>query len=558
MWQEAAEDLRDATHRIDRASRMEIDLSQARLGAIAPILMERVLAEAPFGIRIMLPNGTAIYDNGVRLSGSDEANDSSRAGKVGVRRFPVRFDNADLEVVLTLDETEQFIREQDLFRRAFFDELTKLPNRAMFERSLSNAIGQEDVQPFALAFFDLNDFKVVNDSFGHDVGDQLLSWVARRLQSSLRPTDMPARLGGDEFALLLSPVADAAELRRDVEWLSDRLMEPMCIEGHEIVISASIGVSLFPKDGDNIETLRANADRAMYRAKSRKEGGVVFFDKGIEHALIERNRAEQRLRLAISDRRVCCAYQPKVELRSGDVVGVEVLMRWWDEKGALQTPGHVLETAAELDLMEELTIFLLEEVMDSIDLINEAFSPDCSISINIAAKQAGDVRFMRQIISLLEQSGQAARFMLELTEEAFISKSEFQQRVLPMIRRVGARVSIDDFGTGYSSLSALAEITADEVKIDRSFITDVHKRPRSQAVLKAVEALAHSLGMSIIVEGVESFEELGYLQAATGIRYAQGFYFAKPMLLTRRGSDCTVMKTGRELAVTRSVQSARR
>src|SRR4029453_7767341 len=178
--------------------------------------------------------------------------------------------------------------------------------------------------------------------------------------------------------------------------------------------------------------------------------------------------------------------------------------------------------------MDDLTHFILAQTVDSIDRINDAFGRDCSISINVAARQAGDLDFMRSLVDALVATGFAQRFMLELTEGAFLSKSEFQTQILPMVRAAGARVSIDDFGIGYSSLSALADITADEVKVDRSFITEIHKRPRTQGILRAINSLSEALGMTVVAEGLESFEELAYLQAATKIRYAQGYYFSRP------------------------------
>ena len=180
-------------------------------------------------------------------------------------------------------------------------------------------------------------------------------------------------------------------------------------------------------------------------------------------------------------------------------------------------------------LIDELTHLVLAEIVKSIDLINETFGPDTTISINVAAKQAGNPEFMRPFAEAIEATGFPERFMIEVTEDAFVTKTHFQDEILPIFRKLGVKISIDDFGIGYSSLSALADITADEIKIDRSFITDIHKRPRSQGILRAIESLSEALGMTVIAEGLESFEELAYLQAATKIRYAQGFYFSRPI-----------------------------
>jgi EAL domain-containing protein (putative c-di-GMP-specific phosphodiesterase class I) len=206
-------------------------------------------------------------------------------------------------------------------------------------------------------------------------------------------------------------------------------------------------------------------------------------------------------------------------------------VRWRDDDGEIHPPGEFIGLAIELGLINPITNFVLAEAINSIDRLDAAFGPGTTISINVAAKQASDLEFMRSFAQALSDSKHAERIIIELTEEAFIAKGEFQGEILPILREIGVRVSIDDFGTGYSSLSALADITVDELKIDRSFISSIHERPRNQCVLRAIESLGEALGMAIVAEGVETFEELAYLHAATRIRYVQGFYFSKPIYL---------------------------
>jgi len=506
-----------------------------------------ILAAAPIGLDISGAAGEKVFCSSM---GGD------RAG-LQTRRFDIALDGKAYSLALTLDESEQQEREQELIRRAFFDELTGVPNRSLFERSV-NALVDTAPGSFALALIDIDSFKHVNDYYGHATGDRLLARIAERLNAGLRPSDMLARLSGDEFVLLISPVADRQELERDLSWLGERLKEPFLVDGYEICTSASIGVALFPANGSTYEELRGNADRAMYDGKTRTKGMVRFFNGTIRHAADERSRIEQRLRLAVRDKRVCCAFQPKVALRSGEVMGVEVLMRWRDEDGVIQAPGDFIGVAVELGLIDELTHSILADTVASIDRINETFGPNSTISINVAARQAGDDRFMRSFVDALAATGFPHRFTVEITEEAFLSRSTFQERILPMLREIGAKVSIDDFGVGFSSLGALADITADELKIDRSFITNVHRRPRSQSVLKAIEALGHSLGMSIVVEGVESFEELAYLQAATRIDLAQGYYFAAPMVFDELRSSAPSLDFARPALPSRTGEVARR
>lgn len=493
---------------------------------VSTIELGALFEELPFGFAISSADGETIHSNARHstLAGSD----GNRA--LVSRSFDFAIAGRAYVASLLFEDAEQAGREQALIRRAYFDELTGLPNRRLIEQSVRALIDANEAS-FALAFIDVDGFKHVNDFYGHGIGDGLLVQISERVGADLRPSDMLARLSGDEFMLLISPASDGDSLPHAVDAVAERLRQPFYVEGNEIFSSASIGVCRYPQDGTSYDALRANADRAMYRGKTAGTGSVQFFDSTIEHAAIEKSRLEQRLRLAIRDRRVSCAYQPKVDIQSGRIYGVEVLLRWMDEDGVIQPPGDFIALAIELGLMDDLTYIVLEKTIQSMDRINEAFGEAASISLNVAAKQAGDIRFMQALLDRIASTGFAQRFILEITEEAFVSKSTFQESVLPLIREIGARVSIDDFGVGYSSLSALADITADEVKIDRSFITNLHQRPRSQNILKAVEALSRSLGMEVIVEGLETFEELAYLRACTSIRYAQGYYFSRPVML---------------------------
>jgi len=269
----------------------------------------------------------------------------------------------------------------------------------------------------------------------------------------------------------------------------------------------------------------------MYRVKNDGKGSAAFFDAGMEREALARMKVEQSLRLAILEKRFCCAFQSKVDIRTREIKGIEALVRLRDDQGVIQAPGTFINLAADLGLIDELTHLVLAEIIRSIDAINDTFGSNATISINVAAKQACNVEFMRSFAQALEASGFPQRFMIEVTEDAFVAKTRFQTEILPMFRKLGVGISIDDFGIGYSSLSALADITADEIKIDRSFITDIHLRPRSQGILRAIESLSEALGMTVIAEGIETFEELAYLQAATRIRYAQGFYFSRPIFL---------------------------
>jgi cyclic di-GMP phosphodiesterase Gmr len=477
------------------------------------------------------------WEIGLMRSGAPVATEERYADASGERIWltshkPVHILDRNLLMSSSLDISDRKHVEDELARRAYFDDLTGLPNRTLIEQRVEQAIARETGPVrFAVAFIDLDNFKHINDYYSHAIGDALLRKVTERIGKRLRGTDVLARISGDEFLLLIEPVETDEHLKELIPHLLSDLKQPFHIEAYEIFTSASLGVSIFPDHGESYEALRRNADNAMYRAKHNAKGGAVYFDSSMGEAITARMELEQRLRLAIRDRKFCCAFQPKVDVHTQEVVGFETLVRWRDDDGEIQPPSAFVGLAIELGLIDPITHFVLEEAVRSIARLDQAFGAGTTISINVAAKQAGDLEFMRSLMDAIDASRYARRIMLELTEDAFVAKSRFQTQVLPMVRELGVRVSIDDFGTGYSSLSVLADITADELKVDRSFITAIHQRPRSQSVLRTIESLGHALGMTIVAEGIETFEELAYLQGATRIRQAQGYYFSKPFFL---------------------------
>jgi c-di-GMP phosphodiesterase Gmr len=520
-------------------------------------LLSSIIDLLPVGVTVQSEDGTLVLANemAARLTGvagrPGSAEDDAKpqgdgsapiatqereAGPGGERTLlisqrPVRLRDRSLVLSTSFDFTERKQAELELSKRAYLDVLTGLPNGALIQEHVERLLADKERRSrFALAFLDIDNFKHINDYYTHAVGDALLIKVAQRIAAHIRASDLLGRISGDEFLLILNPLGDAVELESLVDNLLAQLKEPFLIEGYEILTSASIGVSVYPDHGVNYEILRRAADTAMYQVKEGAKGGASLFDYDMGRAMSTRMAQEQRLRLAVRDGRFCCAFQPKVDIRTQDVVGVEALIRLRDEDGVIQPPGDFIGLAIELGLIDDITRLALAEIVRSIDLIDEAFGPQVTISINVAAKQAGDAKFMTAFCEELRATNYAGRFMVEVTEDAFLAKNQFQT-VLPKLREIGTSVSVDDFGTGYSSLATLADITADEIKIDRSFITGIHQRPRSQSVLKAIEALGDALGMTVIAEGVETFEELAYLQAATRIKYAQGYYFAKPILL---------------------------
>jgi len=538
---------------IDR-SQLQADGTIVSAITTSPVVLDAILDMLPVGITVQDANGKFIVINETALAQLDSATLAERHAIAGdvidgediveteeqcvgqenhvllTLHRPAHIAGERLLLSTSFDITARKAAEQELHRRADFDALTGLPKSSAVERR-ANAACSASSAPFALAFFDIDNFKHINDYYGHAAGDALLVKVAERLRAELGARDLLARISGDEFLLLLDGIESHDRLTDRIERLSEQLCAPYFIDGFEVFASASIGVSVFPDHGENFDILRHHADIAMYRAKGKAKGSHAIFDAVMEREAMERSTLERRLRLAIMDKRFVCAFQPKVDIRTREIHGVEALVRLCDENGEIQTPSTFVNLAIQLGLIDELTHLVVEQVAASLDLIDAEFGATVSISINVAARQAGDVSFMASLINALRATGCAHRFMIEVTEDAVLSKAHFQQKIVPQLRELGVGVSIDDFGTGFSSLSALADIVADEVKIDRSFITDIHKRPRSQSVLHAIESLSASLGMTVIAEGVETYEELAYLQAATNICYAQGYYFSRPLLL---------------------------
>jgi diguanylate cyclase (GGDEF)-like protein len=449
-----------------------------------------------------------------------------------VERRGLSFEGRDYWVVASLDVDAQRRLQDDLFARAYFDASTGLPNRELCDRAIADLIaGRRDLAPFAVVIVEIDRFSELVAFHGPEAGDALAARIGERLASEAASGDLVARVAPDSFCILVAdpggPQAALSACRR----FADRASEPCLVEGVEIFASASAGASFWPASDAAPEGLRRKA-RAAARAARRGGGGARLFEAEIERRERERAREDNALRQAIRDRRIGCAFQPKFDFRANEIDSLEVLMRWLDEDGGWSTPGNLISLADEAGLIAEITSLVFEETLASLDALNDAFGHTVRLGFNIAARLACDTRFMRGFLERLAASDQAQRFVLEITEEAFLPSGQFQARVLPMIREVGAHLSIDDFGSGYSSLATLADITADEVKVDRSLIIDIDKRPRSQSLLRAIESIGEALATEVIVEGVETEAEFVYLRDHTRIRVAQGYYFGKPLMLS--------------------------
>lgn len=445
---------------------------------------------------------------------------------------PVEIGGKTMLVSTSIDITERKRFEGELTFRAFHDQLTGLPNRALMRDLVDAAlVAHARGGMFALAFIDLDNFKSIKDYYGYAIGDALLCEVAKRIAGHTRIGDTLARISGDEFLLLVDPLEEPEQLPLLMDRVVSSMKEPFFIEGHEVLTSATMGVSIFPLHGQTYDTLRRCADNAMYRAKSDRKGSARCFDLAMGDASTARMDMEQRLRTAVRDRHFRTVLQPKVRIPTGEIVGFEALVRWVEADGEVSSPDVFIALATELGLIDAITHFVLDDVVSSLPLLRARFGASISVSINIPARQAGDVALMESLIERLRAEGIATSVVLELTEDALIATQRFQSHVLPRLREMGVRGSIDDFGTGFSSLSTLADITADEVKVDRAFISSIHERPRSQGILKAIESLCQALKIEVVAEGVETVQELSYLQEETPIQFGQGYYLGKPQYI---------------------------
>lgn len=430
------------------------------------------------------------------------------------------------------DLTEKLKTSQEALRyRANHDELTGLPNRFYIQELVSKMIdSKKPGERLALAFVDLDEFKRVNDLYGHVTGDALLREVAQRLQSAIRASDVAGRISGDEFVIALDPVEDYTDTSAIIDRLQNSLQQSLDFNGTQLTPSASIGIAVYPSHGADYETLRRHADIAMYRAKLTTKGSISFFTRDLGREADERLMLEKSLHDAIASRGFHCALQKKVDIRSGAVTGFEILARWVDREGKVRTPGEFLPLASELGLLDDITMCILDDFIERLPELDSTFGPRTEYSLNISPAQTTNIPFMTELTRRLE-SYDSQRFFLELTEEALSAMDILERDVLPMLRSANIRLSIDDFGTGYSSLSKLAALTVDELKVDMSLMTSIHDRPRNQVILRAIESLGSALDISIVAEGIESSAENDFLLSNTAITIGQGFLFHKPQLL---------------------------
>ena len=424
------------------------------------------------------------------------------------------------------DITEQRQTEERIRHLARHDALTELPNRIAFLEEMERAeTGLLRHEKAAILSINLDQFKAVNDTMGHAVGDVVLRQAAARLLGVARPSDMLARLGGDEFALLMRPLGGPIEAAAAAEAVIAAIAPPFEVDGHSITIGASVGIALAPGDGTDTTALMKNADLALYKAKSEGRAVFHFFEPGMDAALQRRRIIEVGLQTALARGQLRMVYQPLIRLADDKVSCFEALLRWdHPERGAI-SPVEFIPVAEETGLIVPIGAWVLEQACRAA----LAWPSDVRVAVNLSAVQFRDKHLAETIRTILKRTGlPAARLELEITESLLLADSEPVLKTLHALRAAGIRIAMDDFGTGYSSLSYLRSFPFDKIKIDRSFMTDLTGRNDDSAIVAAVIGLGHSLGMSTTAEGIETVEQLAAVRAH-GCDEVQGFYFAPPL-----------------------------
>ncbi|QYG07068.1 bifunctional diguanylate cyclase/phosphodiesterase [Janthinobacterium sp. PAMC25594] len=421
--------------------------------------------------------------------------------------------------------------ESHLHYLAHVDPVTQLPNRHEFNGALAYALARADRQDSSvgLLLLDLDNFKVVNDTLGHHCGDQLLKLVAERLVEILRGTDIICRIGGDEFVVIVEPADDASEMASVARKILAVLAAPFALEGHQLYVSASIGVSLYPFDAQDVATLTRNADTAMYHAKHQGKNRYAVFKAEMELRAQRRLRMEANLRRALQNEELYLHYQPQIDLRSGRIVGVEALIRWNCREMGQLSPSEFIPVAEESGIIVELGRWVLQSACRQAASWCKAGLLDSleHVAVNLSACQARDPGLMDDIRAILDETQLPHGLLeLEITEGVLMDNIHANVELMRRLQETGIHLSIDDFGTGYSSMSYLKRLPIDQLKIDRSFVHDLPGE--GEAIVTAIIAMAHSLHLKVVAEGVETLQQVEFLRKA-GCDNVQGYFFARPM-----------------------------
>ena len=430
------------------------------------------------------------------------------------------------------DITERKRAEEKIHYLATHDALTGLPNRLMFSQLLNHAIqsAKRYKRQFAVFFIDLDRFKIINDTLGHEAGDQLLQEIAACLKQKLRAVDVVARLGGDEFVILIEEVNDSIQVATVAHNILTSIIKPINIVGQECRITASIGICMYPKDAEDEQSLMKNADIAMYLAKEEGKNNYQFYSEDIQTKSLERLSIETNLRFALDRNEFSLHYQAKLDFKTNAITGVEALLRWQNPSLGSVTPTQLIPVAEETGLIISIGKWVMKTACAQNVAWQQQGLPAVCMAVNLSLRQLTDDNLIDDIRTALDDSGMEPNLLeLEITESMVMHNPARMISVLAKIKSMGVRLSIDDFGTGYSSLAQIKNFPIDTLKVDRSFIRNVPKDAEDKAITKAIIALGKTLSLTVVAEGVETEEQMNFLRDHS-CDEMQGYYFSKPIV----------------------------
>jgi diguanylate cyclase (GGDEF)-like protein len=470
------------------------------------------------------------------LTGNDDQELALSAVKTGAQDYLVK-GKLDRELLLRAMQysIERKRYQEELERQANYDGLTGLPNRHLLRDRLRQTVAeQRNLRPVTVVFIDLDHFKFINDSMGHNAGDELLCTAAERLRASVRDSDTVARLGGDEFVLILNEQTREDVVFRAMQRILARIAQPMSINGRELHITCSAGISLYPQDGTDVETLLKNADAAMYRAKAHGRNNFQFYTAEMNRLVNERLNLEHDLRRALQKQELLLHYQPRINLVTGNVDGVEALVRWMHPERGLVMPDRFIPLAEETGLIVQIGEWVLRQACEQSREWRKAGLPRVAMAVNLSARQFREENLVKRVAKIVRETGlKPGELEMELTESMIMHDAELAIATLGELRALGIELSVDDFGTGYSSLSYLKRLPIGTLKIDKSFVADIGASEAGEesdagVLARAIISLGHSLRLKVVAEGVETQAQLAFLRE-NRCDEAQGFHFARPL-----------------------------